>query len=800
MKYTIIIWLLLLLASKAFSLEPANPSFQCNLSGTITDRQTGEKLPGVSIYFPDLETGTVSKSDGSYSITGLPCARLLVKVNSTGYQMMALTVDLQTINHMDFTLEPAVTEISEIVVTGQSNGTEKTRAPAPIAIIPPAQLLENSATNMIDALASQPGIAQITSGAGISKPVIRGLGYNRMVVVNDGIRQEGQQWGDEHGIEVDEASVYKVEVLKGPASLAYGSDAMAGVINLLSAPLLPVNTRHGEWLSNFQTNNGLFANSLSLSGNQKGMVWNFRVSDKRAHAYTNPYDGPVYNSGFNENAQGAIVGINRSWGFVHLHLSRYELKPGIVEGDRDSSSGQFIKADGSLARNFKNTYSVQVPFQQVEHYKALIDNSIYLGQGNIKTSIGFQQNQRKEFADPIFPQDYQLYFLLNTVNYNLQYAFPEYHQVSLLTGVNGMWQQSQNKGKEFLIPAYSLFDAGLYFIVKKTSGAFDVAGGLRVDQRFEQAHALYLDETDQVTDPSTNGAKEKFTAFDQTFTGVSASAGVSWQINRSIYAKVNGARGFRAPNISELGSNGVHEGTLRYEKGNPLLKPETSFQLDLTAGWNTKHVAGELNLFSNTVNHFIYSRKQTDSNGNSLLIDNLPVFVFTSGKANLKGGEFTLDIHPHPHDWIHIENSISYVDATLTDQPDSMRYLPLTPPFHWSLNIQTKLGTVMGHLKNSYLKAGVDWYAPQNHYFGAYQTETATPGYWLLNAGAGSDISWQNKIRCSLYISAANLTDVAYQSHLSRLKYAPQNNATGRAGVFNMGRNISFKLLIPVNL
>ncbi|MDP3433116.1 MAG: TonB-dependent receptor, partial [Bacteroidota bacterium] len=273
-------WLLLVTIVTAMAIEPANTIAESNLSGTITDRNTGETLPRVSVYFPDLKTGTVSKSDGTYSISRLPSAKVLVQVSSTGYKLIAVSIDLKLINLMDFALEPAITEISEVVVTGQSGGTEKNRTPAPVTTIPTTHLLENSASNIIDALASEPGISQVTTGVGISKPVIRGLGYNRVVVVNDGIRQEGQQWGDEHGIEIDEFAISKVEILKGPASLAYGSDAMAGVINLISAPFLPEGTISGQILSNFQTNNGLVGNSLNLAGNKNGFVWDLRASDK----------------------------------------------------------------------------------------------------------------------------------------------------------------------------------------------------------------------------------------------------------------------------------------------------------------------------------------------------------------------------------------------------------------------------------------------------------------------------------------------------------------------------------------
>jgi iron complex outermembrane receptor protein len=580
MQKIVYTWFFLCIIASGFAIEPTININKSGIKGKVTDHLTGEVLPGVTIYFTDLKTGTISKSDGTYSISNLPSAKVLVQVSFIGYQLIARTIDLSTTTRLDFALEPAITEISEIVVTGQSGGIEKNRTPAPITIIPAAYLTENSATNVIDALARIPGVSQITTGGAISKPVIRGLGYNRVIVVNDGIRQEGQQWGDEHGIEIDEFSISRAEILKGPASLAYGSDAMAGVINLMSAPILPEGIIQGNLSSNFQTNNGLFGNSLNFAGNKNGLIWNLRASDKRAHAYKNRYDGLVYNSGFTEDALSGIVGINRSWGFSHLHLSMYQLKPGIVEGTRDSITGQFVKPDSSgnsmipaSSSDFKS-YQPDVPFQLVNHYKAVFENSIYLGSGNLKATLGFQQNRRKEYADFANPDQYELYFLLNTLNYNFQYTLAEKNNFNISFGLNGMAQKSENKGEEFLVPAYTLFDAGIFAIAKKSFGKLDLIGGLRADRRQQNGEALFLNEDGEAVDPETPGAVERFAAFDQTFTGVSGSIGTSYQISKTIYTKLNVARGYRAPNIGELGSNGVHEGTLRYEIGNSHYRSE----------------------------------------------------------------------------------------------------------------------------------------------------------------------------------------------------------------------------------
>ncbi len=797
--YQKIIYLILinfLLISSAFSL-PEYAAGKASLSGKITDKSTGEPLPGVSIYFPDLKTGTISQANGTYFIDKLPATKLLVQARFMGYKMVTETIDLTTTQSFNFTLEESVTEISEVVVTGQSGGIENNRTPSPIAIVPHTQMLQNASSNIIDALTKVPGVAQITTGSGISKPVIRGMGYNRVVVVNDGIRQEGQQWGDEHGIEIDENTVNRVEILKGPASLAYGSDAMAGVINMISAPTQPEGSVKGNISSNYQTNNGLVNNSVNLSGNKNGLSWEMRYSNKIAHAYQNKYDGFVYNSGFREQAINTTLGINRSWGFSHLHLSMYALKPGIVEGERDSLSGKFLKANTEIADNSDfHSYQPNAPFQKINHYKAVWDNRFFIGQSKLEATIGFQQNRRKEFESQA---EYGLFFLLNTLNYDFKYVLPEKNNWKLTAGISGMRQQSENRGTEFLVPEYTLFDFGVYAIASKRIGKLDISGGLRYDTRLEDGHSLYLNENGEVVFASEPNATERFSAFSRTFSGISGSIGATWQIRESVYSKLNISRGFRAPNIAELGSNGVHEGTQRYEIGNANLNPETSLQLDYALGLNTTHVSAELNVFTNAVDHYIFSNKLSSLQEPDPLFGNLPAFRFTEGNARFYGGEFQIDIHPHPLDWLHLENSFSYVNGTLKNQPAESRYLPFIPAPVWISDVKAEFDKVNRFLANSYISVGIEKNWKQDHFYAAYDTETATPGYTLLHMGLGTDFVSGNKTRFSVYISANNLTDVAYQSHLSRLKYVGYNYASGRAGIFNMGRNISFKLLIPID-
>jgi iron complex outermembrane recepter protein len=784
-------------------------SLKGSLSGRITDKKTGEALPGVNIYFPDLKTGTTTGTDGNYKIDNLPQTKVTIQLSYISYRTVLASIDLSSVTVMNFEMEYAATELNEIVVTGLSKSSEQKRNPTPMSILPKMTLLQNSSTNIIDAIATQPGISQITTGSGISKPVIRGLGYNRVVVVKDGIRQEGQQWGDEHGIEIDEFAVNRVEILKGPASLTYGSDAMAGVINLLSAPSLPEGQVRGNLMLNYQSNNGLIGASGNLAGNKQGIVWDFRYSYKTAHAYKNRYDGYIYNSGFHENAISLMTGLTRSWGYSNLELSTYNLTPGIIEGERDSTTGRFlrpVKTNDSTesqhiaSDNELRSYSINTPYQKIHHYKAVLNSSFVLGNGTLKTIAGFQQNRRQEYADILNPDQYGLYLMLNTVNVDIRYLLPEIKKYSVSLGISGMGQNSENKGVEFLIPDYNLFDAGGFILVRKPVGNFDLSGGIRYDTRIEHVKDLYINAMGEKVPGPEPGARQRFSAFSTSFSGLSGSIGATWQISKAFFTKFNVSRGYRSPNIAELGSNGVHEGTLRYELGNPDLKAENSLQFDYTLGLSSEHISAELDLFDNTVNNYIFSRKLSGYMGGDSISEGIPTYKFVSGNAHLAGGEVRIDIHPHPLDWIHFENTFSFVQATQYGQPDSTRCLPLIPPPRWQSSLRFSLHKAGKSLQDSYFQIESDMYLEQNRYYSAYGTETRTPGYTLFNLGLGTDITLNQRQLCSLYVSMNNVMDKAYQSHLSRLKYTPENYATGRSGIYNMGRNISFKLIFPINI
>lgn len=790
MKYLkAIILIILAVMTSQYALAAGEKT---TLGGKVTDETDGSPLVGVAVYLPELKIGAMTKEDGTYIIRNLPKKKTVVQVTYLGHQTIIETVDLSQVTMKDFVMKEDNAMLDEVVLLGVTGNSLVSQTPAPISVVSSQRLQAYSSTNIIDAIAHQPGISQITTGSGISKPVIRGLGYNRIAVVSDGVRQEGQQWGDEHGVEIDANSVHSVQILKGPASLIYGSDAMAGVIVMNNAPSVAEGSVDGDVKAEYQTNNGLQNYSLNLGGNHNGFVWDGRYSHKQAHDYKNKYDGWVFNSRFKEFAASGMAGLNKSWGHSHLHLSYYQINPGIVEGERDEETGQFVmpvaidgEADETVYKASKS-YSLSVPFQKVYHYKAVSENSFFLGEGQLKTTLGYQQNVRKEFEDVLNTDECELHLKLHTVNYNIHYLTSDIAGWRIASGVNGMWQRNVNRGEEYLVPDYTLFDFGVFSTATRRIGSWNLSGGLRYDNRHVSSKELKED------------AGLRFEAFKKNFGGLTGSIGATYHIDSQSNLKLNVSRGFRAPNISELGSNGEHEGTLRYEVGNRRLNPEQSLQLDLGYDYSSKWVSAQFSVFANWIDHYIYLQKMADEQGGEVMIDDIPAFTYTSGGARIWGGEMMVDIHP----WepLHLENTFSYVSAERRHGGKDGKYLPFTPAPRWNCELRYDYVSHGKLIDNAFLSFEAETHFRQNHFLSLYGTETATPAYTLLNITAGTDLKLKGRKVANVVLALNNLTDKCYQSHLSRLKYADVNLVSGRRGVFNMGRNFILKFTVPINL
>ena len=811
----------------AAKLPPANDAGG-SLTGTIVDKADGKPVIGASVNIPDLRNGTITDVNGHYTLNNLPKGVYLVQVTYLGYATFNTRVDFTKTTKLDVQLQASSIEAGEVVITGVSKATEIKRDPVPMVAVGKTYIDQHSATgNVIDEIANLPGISAVTTGPNISKPYIHGLGYNRVITLEDGIRQEGQQWGDEHGIEVDQNSIDRVEIIKGPASLTYGSDAIGGVVNLITAPTVPDGKILGSVSGIYGTNNGLINGSFKLQGNNDGLVWGTVLSDKEAKDYQNQHDGRVFATGFKEKDARAMIGLNKSWGSTYLNASLFDDLQDIPDGSRDSLTRQFTKqiTDADTYRPIVspselNSYGIPVLHQHVQLYRIYDNSNFNVGNGNLIVNLGYQYSHRREFTHPEDATIPGLNLELTTWTYDVKYDFDLGKGFETTVGVNGMYQNNTlGYSTDFPIPAYHQFDIGPFLVVKKSYGKLDLSGGIREDSRSFTGKSAFVDTTKAFFPSLYTGANptgtpnvvQQFSALNKTFSGVSGSIGGTYNFSDSFLLKGNVARGFRAPSIAELSANGADPGSQIYHVGNSDFKPEFSVQEDIGAFLSLPNVSASAEFFDNTIQNYIFQEQILDANGNAERVNadgtsnpngQYSKFTYVQSKARIAGGEFSLDIHPVS--WLHFENSLTLTYGTNLGTgakvPDSLRYLPFIPPMHSHSELRGTFAKGIDNFKNLYAFVGLDHFNAQGHYFSAYGTETYTAGYNLLSAGIGGNIvNKAGKKVFELFIEGTNLANVNYQSNMSRLKYFDNVNVPAgvQPGIFNMGRNVSFKVVVP---
>ena len=799
-------------------------------TGTIvgTVRDARQAVPFASVAVPGSSLGTTADANGRFTLAAVPAGPVRVQVSAVGFTTSSRDESLaagQTLT-IEVTLAAAAAELTEVVVTGVSRATEVRRSPVPIATLSRREISLNANTNVIDAaVRGIPGLTAVTTGPNVSKPFIRGLGYNRVLTLYNGLRQEGQQWGDEHGVEVDGYDIDRVEVVKGPASLLYGSDAVAGVVNLLPGlPSGPEGHLKGEALAEYQSNNGLIGNSVGLNYQKNGLQTSFRTSHRLARDYHNRVDGRVYNTGFRELTLTGMAGVSKAWGSSHTYLTLYDNLQEIPDGSRDSLSRRFTRqvAEGE-ADDLKNrplvserelkSYTISPLHQRIRHYRVFNKTQLRLRAGELHLLLGAQQNNREEYNHPTAPAQPGLALRLTTYTYDVRYHLPAWQGLEISLGSNGMGQLNRHRdATDFPIPDYDLLDAGGFLLLKKPLGKLELSGGLRYDRRWVSWQDFYVAPNpatgfDGAATAATPEASLPFPAFRRQYQGVSASLGGSYAASAELTVRANLARGYRAPNIPEIGSNGLDPGAHIVYLGNRSFQPEFSWQQDVGLLWHQPTLDASVEVFHNYVQNFIYQARLLDEAGQPVVIvPGNTTYQFQQSAARLYGLEASLNWRPAGLSWLAFNNSLAFVNGLnenprlLETQGTAARYLPLIPPLRGRSEVRATLPAGTGRLSGTYLRATLDASARQARYYALDNTETATPGYGLLGLGAGT--TWTNPTGqplVQLFVQVDNVFDTAYQAHLNRLKYFEYyaGSPNGRSGIYNPGRNVSVKVVVP---
>jgi iron complex outermembrane receptor protein len=756
------IFFLVLALLAAFSLNA-----QSLVKGRIID-QDGAPLGGVNILLYQNQTGTVSQDDGTYQLS-IPSYLKVITLEFTyiGYRTQAKTLDLTTDTSKDYTiniqLEKSQLELQEITVTAGFI-KQKDEVPYPIETVRKKDIVTIGEVNFTRAIARTPGVYFTNFGLGGGQPVIRGLTNTNLVTLNNGIKQEVFQFSSNHPFLVDEYTASHVEIIKGPASLQYGSDAVAGVVNMVRERPAKPNTIEGDLVSQYHSNTNGYLNSLGIKSSFNKFFFGVRGSLKSHKDYTDGDDNVVGNTRLNEGNFSLNTGFRSDRGLFTLNYNYTDAEYGIQNAPQINLFSDPL-APTLLTEERKN----EVWYQDLENHLITSNNTVFFGKNTLNLDLGYQSNTRELVAGGINPQNELVAPLvvsmeLNTFTYNTKFNMPTGDH-NLIFGVNGAFlnNEADETKPNVPMPDAEINDIGLYTIGDfQLSENLILTSGLRYDYRNMKSFPVATTNTDRFE-------------VDNTYNSVNGSLGVTYNFSDNQFLKANLARGFRSPNVPELTQNGIHGG--RFERGDPNLDAQSNYQLDLTyhlhANWATLNIAP----FFNTINNYIYL-VQTDEDAP---IGGGKIFQHVQNDANLWGGEIALDIHPVT--WLGIHGSYSMIRADITDDNEGVDHPTFTPQDRLTGEIRLQQEQ-LGFLKRPYFSMEVMNFFEQTR---TGQNEAITPAFTLLNARIGANLL-VGKQDLELFVTGSNLANETYFDHLS---------VTKPLGLNMMGRNIMFGVRLP---
>lgn len=709
---------------------------QNSISGTIKNLNN-EPITNVEISISDASIQTKSDETGQFLLTNLPIGKwtLIFKKDKFEIKSEIISIGNQEQKILNIILEQEEHHIDEILVSSIFNKTQNENV-VKIDHINLKQIQNAGAINLSDALATNPGVSVVSTGVSIGKPVIRGLSGNRVLTYVQGIRLENQQFGEEHGLGLNANGQESVEIIKGPASLLYGSDAMGGV--LYFNPEKYATNNKTELTVNQIVNSNTQGSNSSITLKTSEDKFKFLVQNNyTTHAdYKTPNGETVVNTRFIEKDFKLGTSFATSRYVADLRYNYNDLNLGLPEEEIVNS-------------RFRTPL---FPSQKIENHVLSFNQKVFFKNSKLEATAGYVFNDRKELesADEI-----ALFMKLKTFNYNVRYYLPDFGKLETIIGFQGMNQENRNFGEERLIPDSKIADIGFFGTSQYKFNKNLLQFGVRYDFR-----NVSIQEFGEI------GTEGSFQKLDKNFESINASFGFKTEITDKITTRINIATGFRAPNLSELSSNGVHEGSNRYEIGNANLNNEQNFQIDLNVDYNAEHFDFFANGFYNHINNYIF----ISPNGNT--IDDNFVYDYLQNNAVLYGGETGIHLHLHEIDWLHMTSSYEMVIGELENNSS----LPLIPANQWKNNFRANFD-VSKNVKNSSIFLQMNYTFNQNN---ISEFETKTNDYLLLSSGIGSDIQLK-KSKFNLYLTATNLLNKEYVAHLSRLK---------ADGIYNMGRNI----------
>ncbi len=753
------------------------PPKRFGITVLVVDSLSKQPLESASIRIVQLNKNTTTNADGVINIDSVTKGWYTIQCAYIGYYSQQQLVEINTNKKVVFELCKLSTHLHEVEIKGHSDEINPYSLNTKVKL--DAEFIErNRGNSAADLLKNISGVSLLSTGAAISKPVIRGLHSNRLVTVNNGIRQEGQQWGADHGTEIDPFSSSKIEVIKGASSVEFGAEAIGGVVKFSEREFRHDKGIDGELMLNAFSNNGLVASSLFLQGshgNKHILSWRTqgtirKAGDSRAPDYT------LSNTGYDELSGN--YALHYQYKNLHFEVSQsyYQTNIGILRAAHIGNSTDLLAAIASGKPTFiaPFSYDIENPKQEVTHQTNALKLFYDFNSGaKLQIQYSLQFNNRKEFdraprwatSQQTNPKP-QYYLQLNTQIFDLKYEHQKWKNIKGIWGVSWMQQDNVSEGVLPIIPNFIANTTGLYLIEKWQKKKWLLETGFRYDMRNQTRYAIINNVVDQD---------------NKYYSSTTISSGLAYWITEKLKVQGNFSSAWRAPSINELYSNGLHGGTATYETGNSNLLPERSYNTEMTAllllnKWNI-----ELNMYHNYIINFIY--KQPVNTPIVTIRGAFPQFKFVQQNALLKGIDATVKRQLNKN--ISFNIIASYLHASQAKTGVPLIYMPANRAA-FEVNYQKEK---LFKLANFYAQSRLSYVAKQNRFEAGIDYVDPPPAYSLidLNFGFEQHIKKQT-LKWSFGIN--NLLNIGYRDYLSRYRYF----------AIEPGRNFIIRLSIPFNI
>jgi iron complex outermembrane recepter protein len=663
------------------------------------------------------------------------------------------------------------TYLEEVIISDKKQFQNELSATQSTLSVNKDFLLQHQGNTLMNTLDRLPGISTIQTGVGISKPVIRGMSFNRVIVNEFGIKQEGQQWGADHGLELDQYNAEEIEIVKGPVSLMYGSDGIGGVINVVKPAFPKLDIVKAGVISSFKSNNNNWGTSVSFEKQKKGIWLKTRFSHQQFGDYKVPatefnynrfklpiLDNKLKNTAGNENDYALLLGIKKGRSQTSVYLSIYNQKAGLFAGAFGIPRAYKLQHDGDYR-------DIQLPRQEIQHLKVISNTLLFLKKRKFELDFGYQRNLRHEHAPPhirgVWDRNTNTLgvgLLLQTFSYQIKTTNHLNSNWAVTIGSNGSYQTNQITGYEFLIPNFRAYQGGVYLLSNVAiSKNLTWLLGARADGAKQTAEAkylpLYAESNGELIDYN-----KRSPYLNKNYIMPSFSSGLSYVITKKWQLKYNIGTAFRIPAIAELAANGVHHGTFRHEMGDSTLKPEKGIMNDLAIIHQAPKLKLEASPFFYYFQNYIYLRP---SGKFSTLVDAGQIYQYQQGRTRMTGFEALLDYK--------INNSLNYhfsAEYVRNLNLDAELPLPFTPPLSLLNELEFKKKIEGNTPKQVFATLSSHYFAAQNR---TDRNEPATEGYLLFNASFGSTF-YVSKHELKLQLQVRNLRNIKYLNNMSRYR------------------------------